>query len=584
MLLMPGCRFGPVADGGGRATGYWMQARKMARNVRRMEVVGILVLVVVVGSASVLGTHREVSNAPTARATGSLATEVGVGGLSLLPLGSVNTVVATVPVGTWPETPAYDSGNGDLYVPNGDSHNVSVISGATNAVVATVQVGGTPSVAAYDSSTGDVYVVNMFTNNVSVIWGAANRVVATVPVGSNPYGAAYDSGNGDVYVPNYGSSNVSVISGATNTVVATVSVGSGPQGSAYDSANGELYVANSFSADVSVISGVTDKVVATVPVGSAPVTPAYDSGNGEVYVANSESHNVSAISGATNAVVATVPVGYFPTTPTFDTENGELYVATSDDDNVSAISGATNTVVATIMVGGSPMTPTYDSGNGELYVPSYYSGEVTVVEGGTNVVFAETGLASGTSWSAVLDGALATSTSTTVIFTVLPGDHSYQLAPVANYTVSPSSGTAFVGVASYLVLVTFSSTAIPKYTVTIEETGLSSGTNWSAIFGGTKESTNGSVLTFAVSEGTYAYEVLPVAGWVVSPSSGTATVEGNYLITVAFSSPTPTTQVSVVGYSEGFTVAIAVAAVALGFAVATLILTRRPRPPSERSP
>jgi YVTN family beta-propeller protein len=290
------------------------------------------------------------------------------------------------------------------------------------------------------------------------------------------------------------------------------------------------------------------------------------------------------ISGATNKVVATVPVGGFPGTPTYDSGNGDLYEANFAANNVSVISGVTSTVVASVPVGTTPLTPAYDSANGELYVPDYFGDDVSVIEGGATVVFTETGLATGMSWSVVFDGILIPSTTTTINVTVLAGNHTFQLAPVANYTVTPSGGIVDVRASSYLVLVTFTSTVAPTCNVTIEETGLPSDTNWSAVFGGTEESTSGSALTFAVSEGTYGYQLLPVSGYTVSPSSGTAIVAGSYLIAVAYSSSTPTTQVSVVGYSEAFTVAIAMAAVALGFGVAAIVLGRRPRPPSERSP
>ena len=40
---------------------------------------------------------------------------------------SVNSVIATVSVGTNPHNPAYDKANDNLYVPNSGSTNVSVI-------------------------------------------------------------------------------------------------------------------------------------------------------------------------------------------------------------------------------------------------------------------------------------------------------------------------------------------------------------------------------------------------------------------------------------------------------------------------
>ena len=296
------------------------------------------------------------------------------------PVYETGSVVATVPVGAFPYGAAYDSGNGDVYVSNYLSNDVSVISGTTNTVVATVPVGSSPLGVGYDDRNGDVYVANINSNNVSVISATTNTVVATVPVGSGPNGVAYDSGNGDVYVTNLFSNSTSVISGTTNTVVATVRVGYFPLGVGYDDGNGDLYVANAKSNNVSVISGATNTVVVPVPVGSFPWGVRYDDGNGEVYVADAGSNTTSVISGTTNTVVATVPVGNAPIGVAYDGGNGDVYVTNLYSNNVSVISGTTNTVVvAGVSVGTGPRGVGYDAGNGNLYVTNSGSDVVSVI-------------------------------------------------------------------------------------------------------------------------------------------------------------------------------------------------------------
>src|SRR5208282_3568942 len=58
------------------------------------------------------------------------------------------------------------------------------------AVVATVPVGSDPAFPVYDSANGFVYVTNSGSGNVSVLNGTS--LAAWVPVGGNPVGAAYD--------------------------------------------------------------------------------------------------------------------------------------------------------------------------------------------------------------------------------------------------------------------------------------------------------------------------------------------------------------------------------------------------------
>ncbi len=127
------------------------------------------------------------------------------------PEGAVDTLIATIPVGSDPGTPTYDPANGNLYASNFGSGNVSVISGSTDTVIATVSVGTYPSAPAYDPANGTLYVSNSGLNNVSVISDSTDTVIDTVPVGQGPSTPAYDSANGDLYVANRYSNTVSVI-------------------------------------------------------------------------------------------------------------------------------------------------------------------------------------------------------------------------------------------------------------------------------------------------------------------------------------------------------------------------------------
>src|SRR2546427_141267 len=142
-------------------------------------------------------------------------------------------------------------------------------------LVGTIQVGTSSYGIAYGN--GNIYVANFGSNNVSVI-NSTNTVVATIPVGIHPAGVTY--GNGNAYVANYGSNTVSVID-STNAVVATIPVGIHPAGVTYG--NGNAYVTNFDSNNVSVIDS-TNTVVATIPVGPYPTWNAFDPDNGYVYI------------------------------------------------------------------------------------------------------------------------------------------------------------------------------------------------------------------------------------------------------------------------------------------------------------
>ena len=95
-------------------------------------------------------------------------------------------VVATIPVGNSPDAATYDSTYGDIYVANGGSSNVSLLS--KSAVVGSIAIGAVSVAVAYDTANGFVYVINQQSNSVSVINGT--RVVDAVAVGMYPSSAA----------------------------------------------------------------------------------------------------------------------------------------------------------------------------------------------------------------------------------------------------------------------------------------------------------------------------------------------------------------------------------------------------------
>jgi len=251
------------------------------------------------------------------------------------------------------------------------------------------------------------------------------------------------------------------------------------------------------------------------------------------------------------------------------------------------------TVGASIVFDEYPGTYTFTVGAPSAWSASSSGGSVVVSTGPIDVPVSfsaipptytvwinETGLASGTSWSAVFNGVQETTTGTSLSFTVTAGTYAYQIGTVVNYAASSSGGTATVG-GNYAILVTYTSTVVPPpatYTVWINETGLTSGTSWSAVFNGVQETTTGTSLSFTVTAGTYDYQIGSVSGYTVSSTDGTAAVGGNYAILVTYSTPTvaPTTSSSVPTSTFNTDWAIALGLAALALIVALVALLRRP--------
>src|SRR5437762_1855554 len=217
-----------------------------------------------------------------------------------------------LPLGGLVLSPVVWAGAPQAYITNLSDGTVSVIDTASNTVMATVPVGNFPNGVAVTPDGAHVYVANVVDGTVSVIETAGNTVTATVPVGLFPFGVAVTPDGAHVYVANQGGGNVSVIATASNTVTATVTVGPSPTGVAVTPDGTRVYVAN-FNADtISVIATASNTVTATVTVGANPAGVAVTPDGARVYVANQNSNNVAMIATASNTVTATVLVGNAP--------------------------------------------------------------------------------------------------------------------------------------------------------------------------------------------------------------------------------------------------------------------------------
>jgi YVTN family beta-propeller protein len=362
--------------------------------------------------------------------------------LFFIPEAHAQSLVTTIPLGSSLGGLAYDSGKGEIFVSEGSSGSVAVLSDSSDKLVTNIPVSSTPGGLAYDPSNGDVYVgtSTLQAYTISVISDTSNSVVKTIQVGYEPYGLAYDSGRGEIYVSNYASGTVSVISDGNNSVVKTINLSNvggtvGPGGIVYDSNKGELFVADSMSGNVSVISDTTNVVVANVSVAAKPSAIAYDSGNGEVFVASSYAKQVDAISASTYSLVANL-TGVDPRALAYDAARGEMFMGGANNtapyaDEVSAISDSTNRVVASLVVSSEPGYLAYDPGTGDIIAG--YSGGIYVIPDSLQTISGTTTISS---------SVIATSSSSSPTSTETSSSSSLHLdQPQATLTYGPVTCT-----------------------------------------------------------------------------------------------------------------------------------------------
>ncbi|MEU1628435.1 IPT/TIG domain-containing protein [Streptomyces sp. NPDC020096] len=345
--------------------------------------------------------------------------------------------LTTIPVGTLPFGVAV-AANGNAYVTNFGSNDVTVIDTATNLVVGTpIPVGSNPSGVAV-AANGNAYVTNVNSNDVTVIDTATNLVVVpSIPVGTNPFGVAI-APNGNAYVTNFGSNDVTVINTATNMVVGTpIPVGTHPLGVAI-APNGNAYVTNEGSNDVTVIDTATNLVVVpSIPVGTGPYGVAV-APNGKIYVANIDSNDVS--------VLPPFPMlaGINPTS------------GASTGGTVVTITG-TNLTGASVTIGGNPATGVSVNAGGTQITattPARTPGPATVTvttPGGTaSLVNAFTYLAVSHATSLTATPALAKLLPPQVYFPFLTATLTDLVTglPVPGQTIAFSTGSHILGTAT----------------------------------------------------------------------------------------------------------------------------------------
>ncbi len=491
------------------------------------------------------------SGAAPATAAGSSSAGTGgasSGGFSPLVGGTLPRVYDVLSFSTAPQGVAYDSANDKIFVStSGSPGRVTVIRGTTFGAEAEPIVGKNPQVPIYDSGAGEVFVPNSGSANVSVISTSSLNVTGTVAVGSFPMGGAYVSTQNEIAVANTGASTVSLIADANNTVVKTVNVGEVPSYVAFDSAKDEIFVTNELSGNVSVIAGANGTVVGSINVSTDPLGIVYDAALGELFVANSGSDSVSVISDTNDSVVATIPLTLSPRLLAYDATGAAIYVTEQTGPpgyggNVTLFGASNRTVFATIKVGLNPLGIAFDGDQGMMYVANSKSDSVSVIAQTYTVGFPETGLPASTTWnvtvsgSLVVNGSATVSTSGSLISFSLPnGSYTYVIHS-SNLKYSAPGGGFSVAGAGLTESVTFT---LVTFTVTFSETGLVTnpiGTppllNWSVTFqGDTQVVAIGRSISYVEPNGTYNYSVESLVNnteevYVPSPLSGSVTVNG----------------------------------------------------------
>lgn len=150
------------------------------------------------------------------------------------------------------------------------------------------------------------------------------------------------------------------------------------------------------------------------------------------------------------------------------------------------------------------------------------------------VQFHETSLPAGSEWNITLDGFLYSSRSEWINTTLPSGTYTFSVSNLNDFVPVPSQGELTVNNSGVPLVIDVNFSSVQTFTVTLKETGLSSGTVWTAYLGIQNSSSDSDHIIFNVQKGTYTYSVGYIPGYETSVTSGTVVVSSNLTIDIAF--------------------------------------------------
>ncbi|MGZ3810415.1 MAG: YVTN family beta-propeller repeat protein [Mucilaginibacter sp.] len=267
---------------------------------------------------------------------------------------ATNTVVVTIPVGTYPSSIAISPDGSHVYVTNEAQNVITIINTATNTVTGTIPLSSNSYSICLSPDGLKLYATIQALGIVLVYDTSTNSIVSTIGVGTSPMGVATSPDGSRLYVVNSIDNNISVINTFSNTVIANVNTGAGPWDIKVSPDGTRIYVSTYQSNTISVLDAVTNSLITDVPVGQQPFALAISPDGSRIYSANTFPNTISVVSTATNSVIGTIPVSPTPTGLSVSPDGNRLYVVDGKSNNVLVIDVMTNQIISTITVGTNP--------------------------------------------------------------------------------------------------------------------------------------------------------------------------------------------------------------------------------------
>ncbi len=420
--------------------------------------------------------------------------------------------------------------------------------GATNhSSVYNVSVGGMLANEAIDADNGTLYFTNSSTaGHWFVAWNLSKRSVDySIPISGGATAIVLATPLGRAYVLNAPADNVSVINLTSQKLLGTISVGSYPASGLYERALGRLLVANQGSESISIIDVPHPFPVWFNETGLPRGTSWSVRMNGHSALGNTSTLILEVNNGTYSYSIGPVR-GYAPIVgsgsvtvsgsgvsvrvkfrPVYAVVFAEQGLSSGTDWSVT-LNGSTNSSASQDVDFEEPNgSYAYRATNLSGWHASRYTGSAQVSGAPVQVDvnwtavnylmrFVESGLPNATAWAVTANGTTYRSMNSTIEFRLSNGTFAYNLSIVPGWQPAPGVGNLTVNGSGDLVEVNWT---LVHYTVEFIESGLRgglTGLTWSVSLNGTTNSSSTNTIGFLEKNGTFSFDVTPLAGWQAS--------------------------------------------------------------------
>ena len=449
-------------------------------------------------------------------------------------------------LGTLTGGAVYSPANGYIYVGEVLKPAVAVVNPLNGTVIAEIKLvnyAGTsslPFVMVYDQHDKSVYVG--IDGAVAVINTTSNTLVKEigVPGGGPVYTMAEDPQTRAILIADPNNNEIIVLNTSTNVITRNITITQSATGLAYDPVSETVFISGMYGALYEL--NASDYSFSKNTSFGAPIYSLLYAFKQNSLMLGMASSNVYVVNPSTFSIENKIYAMLNPFVMALDPIGGFLYI--SDANNISAdvecINISNQHQNFFISSQGFVLGILWDSGSGQIYVTGASGGVIILPGSGSTgtyaVQFSQEGLSAGRWWSINVSGLVErTRSGYTMGFFLSAGDYLYEAFSSGYFAEgAPGESVLSVSTGNESILVIFSKTAYP---VLFHGTGLKKGIPWtvaierivsgSGVVGSSNATSGNPQIEFNLTNGTYAYFVLPVKGYYVNKTSGELNITGS---------------------------------------------------------